>query len=829
MLLAGEAGIGKSRLVAAFTEQCPRRKYTFALGRCVEYLRAPYAPIAQALDSFDTATADLLRSPSDDRHAKSALFAAVLDSLRKAADKRNTIVVFEDIHWADDGTIELLDYAARTMAMMRRLLIVATFRGDNSHDAKLAEIARNETAARIDLQGLGDGPMRDLVRTHLPTASASREESIVGLAAGNPFFAEELCSSTGDGSIPQSLRAAVEQRLTILGADEVRALSCSAIFSDAAELDVLAAVLDTSPRDVVHLLEPAQRVGLLVEDSGGFGFRHALTRHIIAGRLLASERLTFHERAANYFESLIERDDPSHVARLAYHFSKAHAPLKAYTYNLQAAASAYSVHAYTDAARFYEQAAYFASARSAQRAEALRSAGDAHFRAGEPHRAQEAYRKGLRLYRSMGRWDDAADVYLHMVRSSYNSGKSDDAIAVAREALLELPLMSENRQSWIRTNVGFYLSNCGKPQEALAQLAQVREATLEGSGENLIHHAAKSGSFAAIGDTATWLSHLAGSTQAAESVDGAPRIAHYGGIATDAMFLGEAVIAEEYFDKALALCRKLRLQVYEAIFASHAAFERWLQGDLDGAGALLETARTVKADVPALWAYTALVSLLLRRTKTIDSATIDRALETGQPAIFGPLIGWYARHLVSERAGAAATALLERALACIVHAYPAWDVGIAAAEFGTQRDAARARELFAGFAGAASHVHRASAALVDAHYERRFGSQTLAVARAAEAQREFAAVHWNHYVLLAAPAVEFPAADHAPSVRLSERERQVGELLLEGCTNRKIAQRLTISEKTAEKHVAALFKALGASSRSQAAVLLAKMSTQARD
>jgi len=77
--------------------------------------------------------------------------------------------------------------------------------------------------------------------------------------------------------------------------------------------------------------------------------------------------------------------------------------------------------------------------------------------------------------------------------------------------------------------------------------------------------------------------------------------------------------------------------------------------------------------------------------------------------------------------------------------------------------------------------------------------------------------------------VEFPAADHAPSVRLSERERQVGELLLEGCTNRKIAQRLTISEKTAEKHVAALFKALGASSRSQAAVLLAKMSTQARD
>jgi len=78
------------------------------------------------------------------------------------------------------------------MAMMRRLLIVATFRGDNSHDAKLAEIARNDTVASIDLQGLDDGPMRDLVRTHLPTASASREESIVGLAAGNPFFAEEL-------------------------------------------------------------------------------------------------------------------------------------------------------------------------------------------------------------------------------------------------------------------------------------------------------------------------------------------------------------------------------------------------------------------------------------------------------------------------------------------------------------------------------------------------------------------------------------------------------------------------------------------------------------
>ncbi len=587
VLLAGEAGIGKSRLVAAFTEQLPHRKYTFALGRCVEYLRTPYAPFAQALDSVDPATADILRSRSNDRRAKSALFAAVLDSLRKAADKRNTIVVFEDLHWADDGTIELLDYAARSIATMRRMLIVATFRDDNSHDAKLAEIARNATTVRIALQGLGDGPMRALVRAHLRTALASREESIVGLAAGNPFFAEELCTATGDGTIPESLRAAIEQRLETLGADEVRALSCSAIFSDAVELDVLAAVLDTSPRDVAHLLEPAQRVGLLIEDGGAFGFRHALSRHIVAGRLLASERLTFHERAAEHFESLIERDEPSHVARLAYHFSKAHAPLKAYTYNLRAAASAYSVHAYTDAARFYEQAAHFAPAGSAQRAEALRSTGDAHFRAGEPQRAQEAYRKALRLDRSMEQWDNAADVYLHMVRSLYNSGKSEDAIAIAREALLELPLISENRRSWLRTNVGFGLANCGKPEEALVELAQVSEAALAGSGENLTYHAAKSGAVAAIGDLAAWRSQLTGSTQAAETVDGALPIAHYGGIATDAMFLGEAGISEEYFDKSLVLCRKLGLQLYEAIFASHAAFERWLMGDLAGAATLL--------------------------------------------------------------------------------------------------------------------------------------------------------------------------------------------------------------------------------------------------
>ncbi len=398
-----------------------------------------------------------------------------------------------------------------------------------------------------------------LIRRPHYTRTASREKSIVGLAAGNPFFAEELCSTTGDRTIPQSLRAAIEHRLASLSADEVRALSCSAIFSDAVELDVLAAVLDTSPRDVAHLLESAQRVGLLIEDSGGFGFRHALTRQIIADRLLASERLAFHERAANHFESLIERDDPSHLARLAYHFSKAHAPLKAYTYNLQAAASAYSVHAYTDAARFYEQAAHFASARSAQRAEALRSAGDAHFRAGEPQRAQEAYRKGLRLYRSRGQWDDAADVYLHMVRSSYNSGKSEDAIAIAREALSELPLMSENRRSWIRTNVGFGLANCGKPAEALMELAQISEAALEGSRENLIYHAAKSDAVAALGDLGAWRSQLVGSTQAAVTVDGAARIGHYGGIAMDGMFLGDAAIAEEYFDKALVLCRKLVL------------------------------------------------------------------------------------------------------------------------------------------------------------------------------------------------------------------------------------------------------------------------------
>jgi len=404
--------------------------------------------------------------------------------------------------------------------------------------------------------------------------------------------------------------------------------------------------------------------------------------------------LTFHQRAANYLESLIERDDPAHIARMAYHFSQAHSPRKAYTYNLQAANAAYAMHAYRDAGRFYEHAAHFASAASAQRAQVLRSAGDAHFRAGEPQRAQEAYRKALLLYRSLKQWDEAADVYLHMVRSSYNSGKSEDAIAIAQEALVELPLMSETRRAWIRANVGFHLANCGKPEEALSELAQVSPALLEGSAELLIYHAAKTGVFASVGDLAAWRAQSLESAKAAQigSV-GAQSIGHYGGIATDAMFLGDAAMAEEYFDRTLALSRKLGLQLYEAVFASHAAFERWLKGDMNSAGALLETARAVKSEIPALWAYTALVSLLLRQTNTVDAVVIERALATGQTAVFAPLIGWYARHLVREGARAPAVALIQRALASIDHAYPAWDVGIAAAEFGTQRDADRARQL----------------------------------------------------------------------------------------------------------------------------------------
>jgi len=274
VLLSGEAGIGKSRLVAAFLAGLPRRQHTLAIGRSVEYLRTPYATFSQALGSIDPATASLLCSPSSDVRAKSALFAAVVDSIRKEADRRNTIIVLEDVHWADDGTLELLDYIARAVATIRRILIVVTFRQDNPHGAKLTEIARNDTAQRIHLKGLGDEPMRDLVRAHLETSVASREESIVKLAAGNPFFAEELCISSRESAIPQSLLAVIEQRLAVLSLDEMRTLTCAAIFSDTVELDILAECLGSPPLDVAQLLERSQRVGLLIEDSIGFSFRH---------------------------------------------------------------------------------------------------------------------------------------------------------------------------------------------------------------------------------------------------------------------------------------------------------------------------------------------------------------------------------------------------------------------------------------------------------------------------------------------------------------------------------------------------------------------------
>jgi len=99
---------------------------------------------------------------------------------------------------------------------------------------------------------------------------------------------------------------------------------------------------------------------------------------------------------------------------------------------------------------------------------------------------------------------------------------------------------------------------------------------------------------------------------------------------------------------------------------------------------------------------------------------------------------------------------------------------------------------------------------------------------AAEAHREFSAVDWKEYASLAASAVESSTSHGRLGIVLSERERQVGDLLVQGRTNREIAQHLVISEKTAEKHVAALFKTLDVSNRSQAAATLAKMGAEAR-
>ncbi|MEO7000481.1 MAG: AAA family ATPase, partial [Ktedonobacterales bacterium] len=376
VLISGEAGIGKSRLVAEAKTFAAQGGARVLQGNCFEPDRALlYAPL---LDLFrglfaarspvdiahDIGTAapelvkllpelgsylpDLTPTPAlEPEQEKRRLYDALAQLFLHLAAQQPLMIVIEDLHWCDDTSLGFLLYLARH-SVARPLLLLMTYRSDELHaDLRhlLASLDRERLATEIALPPLDTHGIDQMLRAIFALERPVRTEFVEvlrDLTEGNPFFIEETLKAlvneggifyknggwdrkpTSELHIPRSLHDAVQRRVQQLSPAAQAVLAVAAVAGQRFDFGLLQEITGHDERVLLGLLKELISAQLVVEMSAEqCAFRHALTRQAIYSELLARERQTLHRTLADAIERYYAATLDAHLADLSYHYYKA--------------------------------------------------------------------------------------------------------------------------------------------------------------------------------------------------------------------------------------------------------------------------------------------------------------------------------------------------------------------------------------------------------------------------------------------------------------------------------------------------------------------------
>ncbi len=388
VVLAGEPGIGKTRLAREFARAAHEQGATVLAGSCHEETLVPYQPFVEALRHYIACCppaelavqitprraqlAAIVPELEDSRspygptglgaeQERFRLFEAVSSLLADAAHLRPLVLFLDDLHWADQSSLLLLRHLARSQ-QRAPLMVLGTYRPlevDDQHPLAeaLAELRRARAVQRLPLAGLGEAEVAELIAGRTgQQAPRGFVRRVADRSEGNPFFIEELLYDVGAqsdwdlaaGGVPDSVRDLLLRRLRGLGDDCRQALSVAAVVGRDFELDVLGRVLE-HPRDrLIDLVEEAIDAGVLVEPAqsvGRLSFSHALFRETIYEQLSATRRAAIHGRIAAAIEEVPTDRPDERAGTLAYHYRAAGDLRKAFDYYRRAVTAAERVHA----------------------------------------------------------------------------------------------------------------------------------------------------------------------------------------------------------------------------------------------------------------------------------------------------------------------------------------------------------------------------------------------------------------------------------------------------------------------------------------------------
>jgi class 3 adenylate cyclase len=420
VLLAGEPGVGKTRLAQEVMLAARARGFMVATGRCYEPQQmVPYYPFLEALHHAYLQVPPALqrevpsrwpllprllpdrveRSHGDERFGSSGeddqqrLFWQVTGFLQALAVERPLALVLDDLHWADGASLALLQHLARH-TRAHRVFLLGTYRDvevNRRHplEGALRDLVREQLLERLAVRRLTAEGTAALIRATLDTETVSPEltQLLYQRAEGNPFFTRELLralldqgviSPDGAGApgkgdadeltVPESVRSVIGQRLARLAEETQAQLLEASVLGQTFAFTDLCAMSRRDEPEVERALDEAVAAGMIWEvkaessaaRQADYSFSHALLQQAVAAELSARHRRRLHQAAGEALERQPEQERTRRCAELAWHFLEADAPSHALPYVLEAGDQALAVYAFTEAERRFATAAELA-------------------------------------------------------------------------------------------------------------------------------------------------------------------------------------------------------------------------------------------------------------------------------------------------------------------------------------------------------------------------------------------------------------------------------------------------------------------------------------
>jgi DNA-binding CsgD family transcriptional regulator/tetratricopeptide (TPR) repeat protein len=822
VLVSGEAGIGKTSLVQAFTREAAGRARVLA-GACDDLVTprtlGPFRDMARG-------AAPALAAAVEPGAARDAVFGAVHQELAG----RVTVLLVEDAHWADDATLDVLRYLAWRIPQLPCVLVLTyredELRGQHPLRRVLAALPHQEVR-RLVLRPLSAGAIQELAGGHGADA-----EAVLAATAGNPFFVTEVLANPGV-EVPATVRDAVLARMAGLSEPTRGALELLATVPGQVERWLAEELLG----DRLPALEEAERRGMLEADPAHVWFRHELARRAIERQLSATARVACNRRVL----AALAGHPGVELSRLAHHAHRAGDPAAVVRHGLAAAREAAGAGAFSEALAHYELVlAWSGRLPDTQRATVLEESVWVLYNLS---RFEEAAARAGRVVGLRERTGDPAGLgqaltTLSRMRYMVNDPAGSEAAVTRAVALLE-PLGDQERLGRAYTYLAAILKLTDRPGEAIELARRSLELGERTGQRDVVAHSLNylGSALLDLGDVggADQLRRSAAVARAASSYEYTQRA--YTNLVEGLYRLGRFDELDQPLADGLAYAREYGFASHEYNLEAHRCMLLTLRGRWAEAEAGLR--RLLAGDDPGVLAsfgLSALGRLLARKGDPAAGPLLDRAWRTAartnstQPIALAGIARVEAAWLAGDHAGAGELARVplertggrgaERYRGELLR-YLARCGHPVAAPAGCPPEFALA--IAGDWAGAAARW-RSLGAPYEHALELAASGRRPELLEALEALERLGAVAAATLVRRDLRRMGVSHLPRRPRLRtrtnpagLTDRQLEVLELLAEGLTNAEIADRLVVSVRTVDHHVAAILAKLNVGSRREAA------------